>query len=562
MSAADVLAILWRASWIGALAAALTGLVTLLLRRRVPPSLRAWLWWLAAAQFVVALAPRWAVTLGAPAPAMPAALAWVAAPAREAGALAATVTAPIAAPIASPADPWSLVPTLLVAIWILGALAMAARHLRARREIERAWRAAEPFEASPAETGLLREHRSKTGVTPEVCVTRAFDVPLTLGGARPRILLPAHVLELDEESRLLVLAHECAHVARRDLVFGWLPAAVEAAFWFHPLARLAVAEYGQAREESCDARALVEVRTSPRAYGELLLRFGVAPRSIPSTASCGSSSRRALLRRLHMLGHSSAFSRSGRFAGLGLVALAALTLVPLRLEAEHSRHAQRTARSVKHERWTKPAKPARPAHLTTEHFAYLLVAADGQRTSGMMNSGSDHDDARAATREYRQQVWWFRLDDDRWVVLDRAFQARVQEVYDAMDREHERRMAEFEEPIRALEQRVDRLERQVERLEGEREKLMSARERLREDPDGDGDDPRLAELARSLEDLHAQRERVYEQREELYRERESIFRERETAVVELERKQLEYDQRFHDLARAAVEAGIARPFRD
>lgn len=83
-------------------------------------------------------------------------------------------------------------------------------------------------------------------------LARGADSPAVVGIFRPTIVLPAHAYDLEPDELQALLAHEQAHIARRDNLRGLLESLIVAAFWFHPLVWLAQRELIRAREEACD----------------------------------------------------------------------------------------------------------------------------------------------------------------------------------------------------------------------------------------------------------------------------------------------------------------------
>ena len=77
--------------------------------------------------------------------------------------------------------------------------------------------------------------------------------PLTLGIRRPRIVLPAGLeLLLDEAELRGVLAHEVAHVARRDALANLLQRIVQVLYWWNPLLQALQRGIRRTREQLCD----------------------------------------------------------------------------------------------------------------------------------------------------------------------------------------------------------------------------------------------------------------------------------------------------------------------
>ncbi len=75
---------------------------------------------------------------------------------------------------------------------------------------------------------------------------------VTWGWRRPRIVLPAECDAWPEARRCIVLAHEIAHIRRRDWATQMLAEALRAVFWFHPLVWVAARRLRQESEYACD----------------------------------------------------------------------------------------------------------------------------------------------------------------------------------------------------------------------------------------------------------------------------------------------------------------------
>jgi beta-lactamase regulating signal transducer with metallopeptidase domain len=155
----------------------------------------------------------------------------------------------VAAPVISPAislrdaarDP---APALLIGLalaWFAGALLVAARWARAWWAAESITRAARPAPGAPA----------------DVRITEADIEPAVARVIRPVVLLPAALLTRLEQSQLdAVIAHERAHIARRDNLFSHAQRLVETLFWFHPLVWWIGRRLVDERERACDERVL------------------------------------------------------------------------------------------------------------------------------------------------------------------------------------------------------------------------------------------------------------------------------------------------------------------
>jgi beta-lactamase regulating signal transducer with metallopeptidase domain len=117
--------------------------------------------------------------------------------------------------------------------------------------------------------------------------TAALAAPATAGAWRRRIFLPVGWRELPAADLHGMMAHELAHVARRDALTLLGARLVVAVFWFHPVAWLALARIRWFAEVACDAAAVPAAGTV--GYARLLLaagrRAGRGPALAPGATS-------------------------------------------------------------------------------------------------------------------------------------------------------------------------------------------------------------------------------------------------------------------------------------
>ncbi|MEX2662672.1 MAG: M56 family metallopeptidase [Vicinamibacterales bacterium] len=103
----------------------------------------------------------------------------------------------------------------------------------------------------------------------------AIATPLTTGVFSPSVLLPLAWRGWPVDKLAAVLAHENAHIARRDALVAFLAHANRAIFWFHPLAWWLERTLAVTAEHACDETAAREVG-QPRRYAEVLLDMAEA----------------------------------------------------------------------------------------------------------------------------------------------------------------------------------------------------------------------------------------------------------------------------------------------
>lgn len=102
--------------------------------------------------------------------------------------------------------------------------------------------------------------------------------PMLVGALRPRVLVPLDFeRRYSAEERELVLAHERAHMRRRDTVVNALGAAWLCVFWFNPLMFWAMRLLRFDQDLACDAAVLAAAGKGCRGrYAEALLKTQLA----------------------------------------------------------------------------------------------------------------------------------------------------------------------------------------------------------------------------------------------------------------------------------------------
>jgi hypothetical protein len=108
-----------------------------------------------------------------------------------------------------------------------------------------------------------------------VVESRDTAAPLTIGVLSPTIVLPFGWRAWTADTLRAVLAHEQAHVVRRDPLVLLLARMNRAIFWFHPLAWWLVRAISTNAEHACDERAIRQVG-EPLRYAEVLIDMASA----------------------------------------------------------------------------------------------------------------------------------------------------------------------------------------------------------------------------------------------------------------------------------------------
>ena len=205
----------------------------------------------------------------------------------------------------------ALAPRGIAILWLLGTVGLLVwtpvRTIRFRRTLARALR-------TPPEwlQRLATEISQDLGLsrTPEVYTTGARVTPMVWwAGGQVRVLVPAFLLtDMSREELRAILAHELAHVRRRDHLVRWLEWVACSVFWWNPVAWWARRELRTAEESCCDRLALKAGNCCPRTYAKALLRIAAGaakPRGfrppLAASATGGVENTKVLERRIRMI---------------------------------------------------------------------------------------------------------------------------------------------------------------------------------------------------------------------------------------------------------------------
>jgi probable HAF family extracellular repeat protein len=258
---------------------------------KAPASVRFWLWWAVPAKLLLGLLTPVSLAVLPASQRVPAhpetrPATLFAAPTRsqsDSGASSAAPTRLQGAPLRSPRALVSsprvrvLSSELLALLWLTGALLALLRAV-----------------SGPARVYIaLRTYRSDSAV---------WEIPgmgpLVFGLVRPVIVLPTG---LSDSEKRLALAHERAHLVRRDPWLALVPLAARVVFWFLPTVYLVERALATAREEACDALARRSTGASAREYGALLLKLTQPSPGLPGSLAMASPAYAQLQSRLQSL---------------------------------------------------------------------------------------------------------------------------------------------------------------------------------------------------------------------------------------------------------------------
>ena len=187
-------------------------------------------------------------------------------------------------PVVVAATPFSLRPRIgtvwnhgrpwLVSVWLLGSVVVFTWSLLRVFRFNRLLVA--NTESAPQELQSEAEKvASRLGLItiPELCTTSARIPPMVWWvGGRPLVVIPNMLLDqMDATKWRWVLAHELAHVRRRDYMVRWLEWLACVLFWWNPVVWWAGRNLRAMEEICCDALVLSSMRPKPRSYANSIL---------------------------------------------------------------------------------------------------------------------------------------------------------------------------------------------------------------------------------------------------------------------------------------------------
>lgn len=132
---------------------------------------------------------------------------------------------------------------------------------------------------------------------PRICATKSPRAPLTFGIFHPTVLLPEG-LSADDARFSLVLAHELAHIRRKDCPRKLLLTACLCLYWWNPLIWLMTILANRDMELACDEAVLCALGPGcKKAYALTLLDMASrGPKPLPLSSGFAKSSAEARIR--------------------------------------------------------------------------------------------------------------------------------------------------------------------------------------------------------------------------------------------------------------------------
>ena len=192
---------------------------------------------------------------------------------------------------------FSLIKPWLMVIWLAGSLVVFAGSLIRAFQFDMKLRAQmqhAPPEFRHAAAQIARRLQLKK--LPKICTTSARISPMVwwLGGPVLVVIPQTLVQSMHPAQWQWVLAHELAHVRRRDYMIRWLEWLACVLFWWNPVTWWAQRNLRATEEICCDALVLSRLKAPRRSYAnsilnavESLARPAIRPPAMASEVNSG-----------------------------------------------------------------------------------------------------------------------------------------------------------------------------------------------------------------------------------------------------------------------------------
>ena len=165
-------------------------------------------------------------------------------------------------------------PQWLLAVWAIGTVVSVSVGVRRHLRLLPLLAGSQAPDTELAKDAEQLAQQIGLAACPPLLVTVAHICPFVTPGIRkPTIVLPRQLLaELNRDQVRSILAHELAHIRRRDHWVRIFEVGVLTLNWWNPIAWWASRQLHRAEEECCDTLVVWALPDSRRIYGHTLLK--------------------------------------------------------------------------------------------------------------------------------------------------------------------------------------------------------------------------------------------------------------------------------------------------
>jgi TonB family protein len=222
---------------------------------------------------------------------------------------------------------------ILLLMWLVGFFIVALKLVDGLGQLVRASTQAKPL-LQDDWLRLAAEFSGSLKIARRVRLLQCANplaMPITWGGLRPVVILPASASDWPETRRRMVLFHELTHIARYDWLLQICAELARCFYWFHPLSWIAAGNLRHESERACDDAVLNSGIAASDYATQLLDLARTLENSSRNWATALAVARPSTLERrfIAMLNPSINRNQISRGAGLFTVFAALCFLLPL-----------------------------------------------------------------------------------------------------------------------------------------------------------------------------------------------------------------------------------------
>lgn len=283
-------------------------------------------------------------------------------------------------------------------LWLLGFTLMLGRLVLALRYVRRLRQRVSPV--PEAWQQVLARLITRAGLARPVALRASALVPspLVIGYLKPVILLPLSVASGLRPAELeMILAHELAHILRRDYLFNFVQTLAETVFFYHPAVWFLATVLHAERENCCDdlaAQLSGNPRQLARALAALAELTADAP-PLPRLTLAAGVRRGSLLSRVRRLAQGRPAPATGLWPATLALLVLGLCLGGLLHSAQAARRTHSTLMRTRRATTTKhtPDDAPRTAHppLAASDDALQLLLQQQLQADGLLSTTDQYD---------------------------------------------------------------------------------------------------------------------------------------------------------------------------
>ncbi len=218
-----------------------------------------------------------------------------------------------------------------------------SNNVRSRYDFGKTARGFRPHIFGKRVSGNDERRKRQTAPARRIVQSRHIDSPFVFGVFRPLICLPGRMAEQD---RRCAIAHEQAHIDRRDHWWKLIGFVLLSVYWFQPLLWAAYALFCRDIETACDEKVLRNATLEERrAYAAALLRCSVGRREPAAFPAFGESGVKGRIR--YVMDYRKASCRMvAAAAAAGVITALVLLTDPVRSAGQSAAEAKVTAENI------------------------------------------------------------------------------------------------------------------------------------------------------------------------------------------------------------------------